>query len=342
VLPADAPDLTALDLFDSLAELGSLGRVARRHQVTQPAVSMRMSGLERRLGLTLLRRDPSGTHLTAAGERVAVAARRVLAAAHELMSTVDGLHAEENLLLRVAASLTVADYLLPAWIGTVHRDLPEISLTLEVTNSSRVISAVGKGRVDIGFVEGHQRDLPGMTSVVLRSDRLEVVVAPQHSWARRRRPVTARELAAAELITREKGSGPREVLEDALAPWGGIRSHLELGSSSAIVAAARRGEGPAVLSALAVADDLTDGRLVAVPTDGVDLTRAFRAVWLTDRPLPALAQRLLAAATPEGHPPSDATPEPRQPCAEEALGHGVIEAIPDAAHGAEQPGGSEA
>jgi DNA-binding transcriptional LysR family regulator len=62
------------------------------------------------------------------------------------------------------------------------------------------------------------------------------------------------------------------------------------------LAAARRGEGPAVISALAVADDLDTGRLVVVPTEGISLTRSLRAVWPTDRPLPPLARRLLSIA----------------------------------------------
>jgi DNA-binding transcriptional LysR family regulator len=122
------------------------------------------------------------------------------------------------------------------------------------------------------------------------------VVDPAHSWARLRSPLTGADLAAAELIVREPGSGTREVLEDTLAGFGGLRYRLELGSTAAILAAARRGEGPAVLSALAVADDLDAGRLVAVPIEGINLTRSLRAVWPTDRPLPPLARRLLNIA----------------------------------------------
>ena len=112
-----------------------------------------------------------------------------------------------------------------------------------------------------------------------------------------KRPVAGTELAAAELIVREPGSGTREILEDALAGYGGLRSHLELGSTTAILAAARRGEGPAVLSALAVTDDLDAGRLVAVPTEGISLARSLRAVWPAERPLPPLARRLLTIAS---------------------------------------------
>ncbi len=296
MLPPSTPDLIALDLLDSIAELGSLGRAASRHGMSQPAVSMRMTQLERRLGVTLLRRSPAGARLTPAGERVVALSRRVLSETRVLMAGVQALAAEESSHLQVAASLTVAEHLLPAWLAALHRESPDAVLAMEVTNSAKVLARVGEGRADVGFVEGHETPLDGMQTVAVRSDHLVVVVDPAHPWSGRLSPVTAAELAAAELIVREPGSGTREILEDALRSRGGLRSRLELGSTAAILAAARRGEGPAVLSALAVAEDLAAGRLVAVPTEGISLARALRAVWPQDRPLAPLAKRLLAIA----------------------------------------------
>jgi len=294
VLPPSTPDLIALDLLDSIAELGSLGRAATRHRMSQPAVSMRMSQLERRLGVTLLQRGPAGARLTPAGERVVSLSRRVLRETQELMAGVDALVAEARSQLRVAASLTVAEYLLPSWLATLHRKAPDAILAVEVTNSARVVVRVREHHADVGFVEGAQPRLSGMKTMVVRTDHLVLVVEPSHPWTRRRSPVTGAELAAAELIVREPGSGTRQVLEDTLCAFGGLRSHLELGSTAAILAAARRGEGPAVLSDLAVADDLDTGRLVAVPTEGIRLARSLRAVWPTGRPLPTLAADLLS------------------------------------------------
>jgi DNA-binding transcriptional LysR family regulator len=297
VLPPATPDLISLDLLDSIAELGSLGQAASRHGMTQPAVSMRMAQLERTLGLSLLQRSPLGTKLTPAGEQVAALGRRVLGEVHALMTGVAALVAEEGSHLRVAASLTVAEYLLPGWLSALHRESPGGMLAVEVTNSSRVLERVREGRADVGFVEGPEMRLPGLATVVVRSDHLVVVVDPAHPWARRGSPVTGPELASAELIVREPGSGTREVLDDALSSWGGPHSWLELGSTASILAAARRGQGPAVLSALAVAEDVDLGRLLPVRTDGIDLSRTLRAVWPADRPLAPLARRLLSEAS---------------------------------------------
>ncbi|MDQ2876290.1 MAG: LysR family transcriptional regulator, partial [Actinomycetota bacterium] len=216
MLPPSTPDLIALDLLDSIAELGSLGQAAGRHGLSQPAVSMRMSQLERRLGIGLLQRSPAGTSLTPAGERVAILSRRVLSEAQALMAGVQALVAQESSHLRVAASLTVAEHLLPGWIGALHRESPDVILAVEVTNSSRVLARVRDGSADVGFVEGHEARPSGMTAIVVRSDRLVVVVDPAHPWARRESPVGGAELAAADLIVREPGSGTREVLDGAL------------------------------------------------------------------------------------------------------------------------------
>ncbi len=297
----ESVELFELRLLHAVAETGSLGQVALRYNVSQPAVSMRMSQLERRLGLRLLRRDPSGTRLTSAGEELLVAARPMLNSADALLRVVDRLRAEAAGRLRVAASFTVAEYLAPAWIETVRSEAPEASLALEVLNSSQVIVAVEERRVDVGFVEGAERTLPTLTTQMVATDELVVVVAPSVPLARRRKPLGPAELAGLDLIVREPGSGPREILDRALEAWGGPSSRLELGSSEALLAAARRGEGPAVLSRLAAADDLESGRLVVVPVSGVDLTRTIRAVWAADTVPGPLARRLLRAAVhPEG------------------------------------------
>lgn len=296
MLPSSAPDLITLELLDSIAELGSLGQAAARHGMSQPAVSMRMTRLERSLGLSLLQRSPAGTKLTPAGQRVADLGRRVLSEMQVMMAGVAGLVAEEGSHLRVAASLTVAEYLLPGWLSALHRESPGVMLAVEVTNSSRVLARVREASTDVGFVEGYGSRLDGMSTAVMRSDHLVVVVDPAHPWARRESAVSGAELASADLIVREPGSGTREVLDQALSSWGGAHSWLELGSTASILAAARRGEGPAVLSALAVAEDVDLGRLVPVRTEGLDLTRSLRAVWPSDRPLAPLAGRLLNVA----------------------------------------------
>lgn len=297
MLPPNTPDLTTLDLLGTVAELGSLGQAAIRHRISQPAVSMKMTQLEKRLGLTLLLRDQTGTRLTPEGEQVVIWAQRVVATTETMMAAVGALRAEKGAHLRVASSFTIAEYLLGGWIGELSDKSPDLALTLEVSNSASVLQRVHEGTVDIGFIESTETKVPTVTTKLVGRDRLVVVVDPNHPWSRRKSPVSGSELASTEVLTREFGSGTREVLETALRPWGGLRSRREFGSTTTILNIARMGGGPAVLSAIAAKDDLDSGRLVVVETTDLDLARTFQAVWLKDRTLADLARRLLTIAT---------------------------------------------
>ncbi|MER5867407.1 LysR family transcriptional regulator [Kitasatospora sp. NPDC002040] len=273
------PELGALELLLAVARLGSVGRAAAELGVSQPAASARIKGMERQIGVPLLERSPRGSRPTQAGRVVVEWARNVVEAAQALDAGIEALREHRDARLTVVASLTVAEYLMPGWLLALHTVSPDTSVTLRTANSADVASHVLAGDADLGFVEGPTTP-PGLAGVVVAADRLVVVVAPSHPWARRRTPLTGAELAATPLVLREPGSGTREVLEQALAPYGGATTpRLELASSTALKAAAMTGAGPVCLSELAVSEELATRRLVAIPVEGVDLARPLRAVW---------------------------------------------------------------
>jgi DNA-binding transcriptional LysR family regulator len=297
-LPPRVSDLTPFDLLLSVARLGSLGRAAAEHGMSQPAASVRMRHLEGRLGLALIERSPRGSRLTPAGALVAGWAQAAVDAAAALEAGVTALRSEEESRLRVAASLTVAEYLLPGLLTALRSAAPGVAVALSAVNSADVAAAVLSGGADIGFVEGP--DLPdGLRSEVVDRDALTVVVAPDHPWARRRSAITTAELAGTALVAREAASGTRRYYEQALRDQAGLTPApplAELSSTTAIKASAATGAGPAVLSSLAVAGELAAGTLRAVPVSGLDLNRALRAVWPAGRRLTGPARDLHAIA----------------------------------------------
>jgi DNA-binding transcriptional LysR family regulator len=295
---SDLPDVESLRLLVLVGERGSLTSAAGELGMSQPAASKRMSVLERRLGLSLVERSRRGSVLTASGELVAGWARRVLDELAALQDSVELLRRRTSAQLTVAASLTVAEHLLPAWLGEMRRSDPDSRVGLQVMNSTRVCEAVRDGTVDLGFIESPDV-LPGLRSRAVARDRLVLVVAPGHPWARRRRPVGASELAGTPLLVRELGSGTRDTVERALATCGVQLAAplLELGSSAAIRSAVLAGAGPALLSELVIAEDLTRRTLVEVPLADVDLRRTLRAVWRAAERPSGQAAALLAHAT---------------------------------------------
>ncbi|WP_247694895.1 LysR family transcriptional regulator [Streptomyces sp. B93] len=272
------PDLGALELLLAVARLGSLGAAAREVGITQPAASSRIRSMERQLGVALVDRSPRGSRLTDAGALVTDWARRVVEAAEAFDAGAQALRDRRDSRLRVAASMTIAEYLLPGWLLALRAERPDTAVSLLAGNSAAVAERLLADEADLGFVEGLTVP-PGLDSVVVAHDRLVVVAAPGHPWVRRRRPLSAGELAATPLILREEGSGTRQVLDSAL---GGLaRPLIELSSTTAVKAAAVSGAGPSVLSELAVREELTMRRLVSVPLSDVSLQRALRAVWPT-------------------------------------------------------------
>lgn len=290
------PDLDSLRLLVDVGELGSLGQAARASGIAQPSASKRMAQLERRLGLPLLERTPRGSTLTAEGKMVAGWAAQVLAAAEELVRAAEAVRHGAAAHLRVAASMTVAEYLVPRWLGEFQDRQPGVPVGLDVVNSADVAARVLAGEVELGFVEGPSVPA-GLDSRVVGTDRLVVVVAPGHPWTRRRTALRGAELAATPLVVREPGSGTRETLDVAFAGLHQANPLLELGSNSAVKGAAQAGAAPAVLSRYAVEAEVATGRLVEVPLTGLNLVRNLRAVWRRGRPLTPPAATLLSVAT---------------------------------------------
>ncbi|MFI1158131.1 LysR family transcriptional regulator [Streptomyces sioyaensis] len=273
------PDLGALELLLAVARLGSLGRAARARGISQPAASSRIRSMERQLGVALVERSPRGSRLTDAGALVTDWARRVVEAAEAFDAGAQALRGRRDSRLRVAASMTIAEYLLPGWLIALRAQLPGTAVSLLAGNSSAVAERLLTGAADLGFVEG--LEVPeGLDGTVIGHDRLIVVAAPSHPWTRRRTELTAAELAATPLILRERGSGTRQVLDAALARHGGLAAPLlELASTTAVKAAAVSEAAPSVLSELAVGEELTARRLVEIPVRGLRLGRELRAVW---------------------------------------------------------------
>lgn len=299
-LPSTFPDLAALDLFTSVVALGSLSKAAEAHHITQPSASNRIRTLEAQLGITVLERSPTGSRPSPQGELVAGMVKEFLQSADRLASGLAALVAEQNGLLRIAASYTVAEYLLPPWLDRFLAGRPNDSVALDVTNSRAVIERLESGSVDLGFVES-----PTVPSTLhdqtIGRDELIPVVAARHPWAATG-SVDLETFAATPLVLRERGSGTRDALVREMIRLGhdAPTSALDLGSISAVRIAVISGSSPTVISRLAVQADLENGTLVEITVPGLGIERELRAVWPARAEPARLALELLASVPPVG------------------------------------------
>lgn len=262
--------LRQLEVFAEVLKSGSTTQASQRLALSQSAVSAALTDLEGQLGVQLF--DRVGKRLVV-NEHGRLLYPRALAAL-EQASEIEQLFREANGAIRVFASSTIGNYILPEVIAHYRRDFPELPLELSVGNSQDVITAVADFRVDIGLIEG-----PCHAAEIIAEPWLEdelVVFAPPSSPLLQRE-VTLEALAAATWILRERGSGTREIVDYLLL------SHLpqfqlgmELGNSEAIKHAVRHGLGISCLSRRVIAEQLETGTLVEVP---LPLPRLVRTLW---------------------------------------------------------------
>jgi DNA-binding transcriptional LysR family regulator len=278
-VPPDPLSGRELAAFVAAVDARTLYAAADALSLTQSAVTKRIAALERRVGQPLLERGRSGVRPTAAGRALYPEARAALAALDRARRSVSD--ADRTSALQVAASHTVAGYLLPGWLAGFRAERGTLRIAVEVVNSPGVLVAVREGRAELGFVEGID-PLDGLESQMLLTDELECVVRPGHRFARRR-VIRPAELLDEPWIAREAASGTRAVAERALRERGIVLVPALEAASTEGLKRAVLGGGFALLSRLAVEEEIANGSLAAVPVQDLDLRRELRAVRVPGR-----------------------------------------------------------
>lgn len=261
--------LEQLRIFVAVAEREHVTRAAEALGLTQSAVSSAIAVLEAHYQLALFHRIGRRIELSAEGRLFLDEARALLlqsATAERLLSDLSGLKWGR---VSVQASQTIASYWLPVRLMSFHQTFPQVAVDLSIGNTAQVAKAVGNGSAELGFVEGRVDD-PCLELWEVDRDRLVVVVAPSHPWARKKR-LTPADIASSGWILRESGSGTRSEFERAIGAYGisaeRIHVTLELPSNEAIRTAVEAGAGATAMSELVVAPALRSGTLVSVPFD---------------------------------------------------------------------------
>ena len=269
---------TGLAAFVAVVESGTLNGAADDLGLTQSAVTKRIQALERRTGVTLLDRGRLGAQPTDTGRLLYPEAKQALAALERAAAVMARANEHGAHALRIAASHTVGEFLVPRWLAEFRTAVadPMLHAEVDVANSPRVLALVRAGEAEIGFVEGLD-ELRGLESIDLLHDELVVVVAADHPWARRR-SVGVSDLSREPYLTRERYSGTRAVVTAALSQAGvELEPALVTPSIQGLKRAVLAG-GFTVLSRVAVEGEVAAGTLRALGVRGMDLGRELRAV----------------------------------------------------------------
>lgn len=278
-------DTRQLAAFCAVVERRSFSQAAERLGVTQPAVSLQVRALEKRLGTQLLDRSGRRVEPTEAGMRLYRGAQRLLALEDQLLAEVTATGEGElagDLVL--GASTGPAAVAVPVVLGEFQRLNPDVRVYLTVSDTHSVVERVAARELELGIV-GAARRHRGVRFEPFFSDEVILVCPPGHEFGGRL--VTLDELRAAPLVLMQEGAGVRQIVEDALRKQGvrlrDLDVRLELGLQESVRRAVEAGYGVTFISRTAVEAELAAGRLEEARVEGLEATRVISLASATGR-----------------------------------------------------------
>lgn len=303
--------LRQLSVFAAVAKSGSTTSAAQSLAMSQSAVSSALSELESALSEQLFDRRGRKLFLNDFG-------RLLLPRVRILFDHVDAIvnaGRDATAMLRVSASTTISNYLLPPFLARYHKNQAETGLggavTLMVGNTHKVLDAIRNFDADVGLIEG-SCTLDEFRVEHWLDDELLIVAGPEHPLARPG-AATREALQQADWVVRESDSGTREVLDTQIAPLlGPPRIALELANSEAIRRTVMAGYGICCLSSHVVGPDVASGALVNINTVIPRLLRPFSIVLHKDK-LPTRGLSAFLARLRDIHGNPDAGPLDNSP-----------------------------
>lgn len=245
--------------FLGLAQHKSFQTAAERLGLAQPTISLHIRKLEEQLGVLLFQRARTGCELTAHAQVLLPYAQSLLRLNEQALRA---LHTDR---LRIGASSNIGVYLLPPLLRRYLDIYPRCQLELTIDRNPVIATALENGELDIALMEWWDQR-PGFAHRIWRHESVVVIVRPDHAWANRS-SVTLRELAGAELLGGEPGTGTGALLAQLFADSEPPRVSLQLGSTEAVKQAVKAGLGISLVMAGSVTADVCAGSLAAIPLE---------------------------------------------------------------------------
>ena len=269
-----------LRVFCAVAETKSFSKASELIHLTQPAVSLQIQAMEELYETRLFDRSGNSINLTPAGEILYKRAKEILALYAEAQQNISEITGSIKGSLSIGASSTIGNYLLPHIIAAFKKKVPQVNISLFVSNTKIITERLNAGEIDIALVEGDVSKQRFSVETLL-SDELVVIMSPAHPWAERR-GLSAIELTKEPLILREEGSGTRQIILKHLEEHGikldQLKIALVMGSTESIKGAVEEGLGVSIMSGWAVRKWLKQGLLKAATFKDLKFHRTFSII----------------------------------------------------------------
>jgi DNA-binding transcriptional LysR family regulator len=273
-------DTRQLAAFCAVVERKSFSQAAERLGVTQPAVSLQVRSLEKRLGRKLLDRSGRRVEPTEAGTALYRSAQRMLQLEEQLVDELQAADGGElGGTLHVGASTGPGSTVVPVLLCEFNRANPGVAVSLSISDTQSVVERVAERELELGVV-GAARRHRGVVFEPFFRDEVVLAVPPSHRFANR--TVTLAQLREEPLIVMQEGAGVRQVIEDELRGAGirlrDLEPRLELGLQESVKAAVTAGYGVTFISPAAISTDLAAGTLATARVEGLDPARDISLV----------------------------------------------------------------
>ncbi len=266
-----------LKIYVTVVEQSSFSRAAEMLNLSQPGVSLHIRNLENEFGIKLIHRSPKYVKMTEAGAILYRQAKQMISLYEAAKEQMDLLRNEVTGLLRVGASYTIGEYILPHLLAELTLQYPQIEFSVTIANTEEITQIIRSGELDIGLVEGNIDDGGIQVLPPFMKDEIVLVASPNYSCAQKGSSTSI--LQDHVWVLREKGSGTREFSDQFIADTGiRVKRTYVFNSSQGVKEAVLAGLGLAMLSRWVVRRELESGELRSISLRDAKLTREFTMI----------------------------------------------------------------
>ncbi|WP_026693486.1 LysR family transcriptional regulator [Peribacillus kribbensis] len=263
-----------LKTFVTLAEVKNFTKTAELLLMSQPSVSLHIKNLEKEFQTILFQRSPKHLKITPTGEILYDRAKRMIALYEQTKTDILEHHNSIKGELKIGASFTNGEYILPAMLYSLQQEYPELVLQITIGNTDEVVQWVRQYQVDIGLIEGQTNDRE-LSVHPFMQDELFIVASNSHELAAKKEASIA-DLQNQSWVSREIGSGTREYLNHIIRSNGlKINSLLTISSNQGIKESVINGMGLSLLSQSVIERDVKSKTLSIIPLKNQRFNRAL-------------------------------------------------------------------
>jgi len=270
-------DLWQLHIFSKVVTLKSFSKAGESIHLSQPTISSHIKDLESHFGCRLIDRLGKEALPTKAGELLFAYASRLMALRDEAETAMAEFQGSLKGHFFIGGSTIPGGYILPKLIGQFTRTYPDVSISLSIGDTEKIIKDTLSGALEIGMVGAEARHKSIVQEKLLQDD-MRLIVPGDHVWAQKK-SIPVGMLTKEPFIVREPGSGTLKSIQVSLSKKGYSIDHLniiaEIGSTTAVIQGIKNRIGISILSPLAVQEELNAGTLKALTIQGLNLTRSF-------------------------------------------------------------------